>query len=64
MEFNVYPHEDNSGDWVVEAIDLNGDGEIRTAIFSGRGARESAEEYANWKQRSLIESRKPVMAAD
>src|SRR5271157_2665676 len=45
MQFSVYPHEDNSGDWVVEAIDIDGEGEILTAIFSGRDAQSRAESY-------------------
>ncbi len=36
-------------EWVVEAIDHAGDGEIYVALFSGRLARERAEEYAAWK---------------
>lgn len=50
MQFKTYPHEDNSGDWIVEAINPEGEGEIFTAIFSGPNAKARAEEYANWKQ--------------
>lgn len=39
-----YPDE-----WRVEAIDLDGEGEIYVAIFSGPMARERAEEYAERK---------------
>jgi hypothetical protein len=61
MQFSVYPHEDNSGDWVVEAIDIDGEGEILTAIFSGRDAQKRAESYADW-QRSAIQSDRQVAA--
>ena len=54
MQFDVYPHEDNSGDWVVSMMDLDGEGEILTAIFSGGNARQRAEEYADWKHRMII----------
>lgn len=62
MQFSVYPHEDNSGDWVVEAIDIDGEGEILTAIFSGRDAQSRAESYANWQQRPVIQSDRQVAA--
>jgi hypothetical protein len=43
--------EDNRhpGDYRVEAIDSEGDGEVYTAIFVGPDARDRAEEYAGWK---------------
>jgi hypothetical protein len=43
--------EDNrlAGDFRVEAIDTQGDGEVYIAIFSGPEAKERAEEYAEWK---------------
>jgi hypothetical protein len=62
MQFNVYPHEDNSGDWVVEAIDIDGEGEILTAIFSGKNAKTRAESYANWQQRTFTQSDQQVAA--
>ena len=36
--------------WRVEAIDHEGDGEVRVAIFSGPEAQERAQEYAEWKR--------------
>lgn len=42
MDFNVYPHEDNSGDWVVEIIDADGEGEISTTIFTGKNSEQRA----------------------
>ncbi|MGO9096993.1 MAG: hypothetical protein ACLQGV_17440 [Bryobacteraceae bacterium] len=55
MQWTIFPHEDNSGDWVVEAINFGGDGEIFTAIFSGSSSRERAQEYYTWKQRQPVE---------
>jgi hypothetical protein len=49
MEWEIFPHEDGSGDWVVEAINFAGDGEIHTTIFSGISAEVRAREYLDWK---------------
>ena len=50
MQWNVYPHEDGSGDWVVQAINFAGDGEIYTTIFSDSNAEARAREYYDWKR--------------
>ena len=39
----------NKGDWVVEMIDRADEGQVECSLFSGRWARERAEEYAGWK---------------
>jgi len=49
MTYEVAQHREYSDTWVVEAIDHDGDGEIFAAEFRGRGARERASEYAEWK---------------
>jgi len=49
MEWNVYQHEDGSGDWVVEAINFSGDGELATTIFSGCEAESRARQYCDWQ---------------
>ena len=36
--------------WVAEA---DGDGEVYTAIFIGKNAKQRAEEYAAWKNGSV-----------
>jgi hypothetical protein len=54
MEWAVYPHEDGSGDWVVEAINIEGEGEIYTTIFSGPSAEQRARKYAEWAQTSAL----------
>ncbi|MEP6935913.1 MAG: hypothetical protein ABI988_18565 [Nitrospirota bacterium] len=41
-----------NGEWVVEVIDPEGDGEVSVTTFSGPGAKERAAEYAAWKQTS------------
>jgi hypothetical protein len=53
MQWDIFPHEDGSGDWVVEAINFAGDGEISTAIFSGSSAEERAREYSAWKAEAV-----------
>lgn len=49
MEWHIYPHEDQSGDWTVEAINLPGEGQIYTTIFSGSDAESRAREYYELK---------------
>ncbi len=49
MEWHIFPHEDGSGDWTVEAINLPGEGEIFTTIFSGCDTEERAKEYYELK---------------
>jgi alpha-beta hydrolase superfamily lysophospholipase len=39
----------NAGDYRVEAINNEKDGEVYVAIFSGPDAKERAEEFARWK---------------
>lgn len=50
MEWNIYPHEDGSGDWVVQAINFAGDGELYTTIFTDSNAEDRAREYYNWQR--------------
>jgi hypothetical protein len=50
MEWHIYPHEDASGDWVVQGIDINGEGEIFTTIFTDADAQARAQEYYNWQR--------------
>jgi hypothetical protein len=49
MQIEMYPLEDKSGDWVVELVNLPGEGEINTVIFSGSDAERGAREYSDWK---------------
>ena len=41
------------GEWVVEAIDREGEGDVYLAIFSGPAAQERASDYAAWKNHSV-----------
>lgn len=44
------------GEWVVEAINEEGDGEIYVTAFSGPEARQRADEYVAWKKSSANHS--------
>jgi hypothetical protein len=44
--------EGASGDWVVQAINLPGEGEMYTTIFSDSDAEARAKEYYRWKTSS------------
>ncbi len=50
MDYEVFEDRQSPGDWRVEAINIDGDGECYVAIFSGPQAKERAEEYAEWKR--------------
>lgn len=45
------------GEWVVQAINEEGDGELYIAAFSGPEAQERAVEYAAWKTSSMRDGR-------
>ena len=49
MEWDIFKSEDGSGNWVVQAMDFDGDGEIYTVTFSDCNAKARAREYYNWK---------------
>jgi hypothetical protein len=49
MEWEVVEDRQQPGQWRVEAINHDGEGEIYVAIFSGPSAQAHAEEYAAWK---------------
>jgi hypothetical protein len=53
MEWSIYPHEDGSGDWVVEALNIDGEGEIFTTIFTNSDAESRAREYYAWQTTSV-----------
>lgn len=52
MEYEVIQDRLNLGDWRVEAIDHENDGQVYVSIFSGPKAKEQAQEYAAWKAES------------
>jgi len=49
IHYEVVEDAIHAGDYRVEAIDTEADGEIYTAIFTGPDAEARAEEYADWK---------------
>ena len=53
VKHEVFAAEDGSGDYIVEAIELPGEGEIFTAVFSGPDAQNRAEEYAAWQNQGV-----------
>jgi hypothetical protein len=63
MNYEVKKSSFCPSEWVVEAINYAGDGEVYVTLFSGPAAQERAEEYAQWKSASAKASRKRVAAA-
>ena len=49
LQVKVSERRDIPGAWAVEAINIDGDGEVYMAVFSGPDARGRAEEYASMK---------------
>lgn len=45
MQYEIAESKYTPGEWVVEGINHNGDGEIYVATFSGPLAKERAVEY-------------------
>ena len=42
------------GEWIVEAIDEEGSGEMYIAAFSGPDAKERAVQYAAWMKTPVL----------
>jgi hypothetical protein len=49
LQVAVVERKHEPGVWTVEAIDIDGDGDIYQAFFSGREAEQRAYEYARFK---------------
>ena len=49
LRYETIEDKMSPGDYRVEAIDRQGDGEVYIAIFVGPDAKQRAEEYADWK---------------
>jgi len=49
MKFEAAPCRHNLSDWVVEAYDMESEGECYCATFYGMRAEDRAREYAEWK---------------
>lgn len=56
MKYTVTPFH---GEWVVEILDEDGNGELHLTMFSGPEAKARAFEYAAWK---MTLERQPVSA--
>ncbi len=52
LQYETIEDNRHPGDYRVEAIDSDGDGEVYTAIFVGPDAEFRAREYADWKNSS------------
>ena len=52
VQYEAVESAGHPGEWRVEAIDQESDGEVYVTIFSGPKARERAQEYAEWKSAS------------
>ncbi len=70
MEWDIFKSEDGSGNWVVQAMNFDGDGEIYTVTFSDFDPEAAAREYYNWKTNvatlraiHVVKSRKTTTAA-
>ena len=48
MRYETCESKTHPGEWLAEAINYEGDGEIHGTIFTGILAQERAEQYAEW----------------
>lgn len=55
LQYETIEDNRHPGDYRVEAIDMESEGEVYTAIFTGPDARARAQEYADWKNLSQRE---------
>jgi hypothetical protein len=58
MKYQVRPSRFDR-EWIVEAFNEDGDGDIHIAAFSGPEAKTRAFEYAAWKNN---QDREPITA--
>lgn len=49
LDVAVVERGDQPGVWTVEAIEIDGDGDIDQTLFVGRDAEKRAHEYARFK---------------
>jgi hypothetical protein len=49
LYYDVVEAENYPGEWRVEAVNYDGDGEVYVTIFSGPLAEARAREYADWR---------------
>jgi len=53
MKYEIAESKQSPGEWRVEAINHQEDGEVYGAIFFGPDAKTRAEEYAAWKSAQI-----------
>ena len=53
MKYEIKQSEERPGDYIAIAINEDNRNEIFSALFSGPGAKQRAEEYAAWKNSEL-----------
>jgi hypothetical protein len=49
LQYEVVKDSLHAGDFRVEGIDFENEGEVYVTIFSGPDSQARAEEYARWK---------------
>jgi hypothetical protein len=49
MRYQVVASRDTAGAWLAEAIDHDGEGEVYSAMFYGKKARQRADDYVAWQ---------------
>jgi hypothetical protein len=54
MKYTAVESRNTPGEWRVEFIDDNGEGEVEVTLFSGKNAESRAKEYAVWKNRQVL----------
>lgn len=54
MKYEVAESTSTPGEWRVEFIDHDSEGEVEVALFLGQKAEQRAREYAAWKNREAI----------
>ena len=57
LTYEVVESRHAVGEWRVEAINYDGDGEIYLAIFCGPDAERRAKEYATWISKAPSDQR-------
>ncbi len=61
MNYDAFADKKTPGDWRVEAINFENEGNVYIAVFSGPGAQARAQDYAQWQNE--IWQRRPVRKA-
>jgi hypothetical protein len=63
MQYEMVPANQLEDEWLVQAVNREGDGEMYSAVFYGQDSRERAKEYLDWKNAAVVASRAPASAA-